>query len=111
MTITVRKVGDFNVLDLKGPLKIGDAERAFRSQIEQLIQSGVRNFAVNLSEVPMMDSSGIGAITRTFKAITEQGGKMTFFGAPKMVRMTLKMVGLDRYLGMYEDESSALAAS
>lgn len=36
--------------------------------------------------------------------IKEHGGRLTFFAAPKMV-------GLDTLLGLYEDESSALAGS
>lgn len=43
--------------------------------------------------------------------IKEHGGRLTFFAAPKMVKQTLKMVGLDTLLGLYEDESSALAGS
>jgi len=111
MVISVRKAGDVTILDLEGPLKIGEAEQAFRKEVQALLESGVRSFAVNLTHVPMIDSSGIGAITRIHRTLSEHGGKMIFYGAPKMVRKTLKMVGLETYLGMFEDEASALAGS
>ena len=109
MDVTVRKVGHFNILDLKGPLRIGEAEQKFREQVKSLVESGEKNFAINLAAVPMMDSSGIGSCVRTHKMLKEIGGKFILFAPTKMVRQTLKMVGLDRFFGMYEDETSALA--
>jgi anti-anti-sigma regulatory factor len=40
--------------------------------------------------------------------LKEVGGKFTLYAPTKMVRQTLKMVGLDRFFGFYEDEASAL---
>jgi len=109
--ITVRKIGNVTVLDLKGPLRIGEGEQKFREQVKNLMESGEQILAVNLAGVPMVDSSGIGAFVRTHKMLKEFGGKFTLYAPTKMVRQTLKMVGLDRFLGLYEDEASALAAS
>ncbi len=109
MDVTVRKIGNISILDLKGPLKIGEAEQKFREQVKSLMDSGERNFAVNLAGVPMLDSSGIGTFVRTHKMLKELGGKLILFAPTKMVRQTLKMVGLERFFGLYEDEASALA--
>ena len=109
MDVTVRKIGNISILDLKGPLKIGEAEQKFREQVKSLMDSGERNFAVDLAGVPMLDSSGIGTFVRTHKILKELGGKLILFAPTKMVRQTLKMVGLERFFGLYEDETSALA--
>jgi anti-anti-sigma factor len=108
--VTVRKIGNVTILDLKGPLRIGEGEQKFREQVKSLVDSGEKNFAVNLAGVPMLDSSGIGTFVRTHKMLKEIGGKFTLFAPTKMVRQTLKMVGLDRFFGLYEDENSALAS-
>jgi anti-sigma B factor antagonist len=108
--LTIRKIGNVNILDLKGPLRTGDAERAFREQVKNLIDSGEKIVAVNLAAVPMVDSSGIGAFVRSHKMLKEVGGKFTLFAPNKMVRQTMKMVRLDSFFGMYEDEASALAS-
>ena len=103
-------MGNFSILDLKGPLRIGEGEQKFREQVKNLVDSGERNLAVNLAAVTMLDSSGIGTFVRTHKLLKEAGGKFTLFAPTKTVRQTLKMVGLDRFLGLYDDESSALAS-
>ena len=110
MDVTVRKIGNVNILDLKGPLRVGEAEQKFRDQVKSLIDSGEIIVAVNLAGVPMVDSSGIGAFVRTHKLLKEAGGKFTLFAPTKMVRQTLKMVRLDRLFGLYEDEATALAS-
>lgn len=97
MDVTVRKIGNVSILDLKGALKIGEGEQKFRDQVKTLVDSGEKNFAINLAGVPMLDSSGIGTFVRTHKMLKEVGGRFTLFAPTKLVRQTLKMVGLDRF--------------
>lgn len=110
MDVTVRKVGNVNILDLKGPLRIGEAELKFREQVQNLIDSGEKIVAVNLAGVPKVDSSGIGAFVRTHKMLKEVGGKFTLFAPSKMVRQSLKIARLDHLFGLYDDEATALAS-
>ncbi len=109
MNISIRKAGRATILDLTGALKLGEAEEAFRSQIQQLIDAGSPNVAVNLSGVTELDSSGIGALVRSFSTIKRAGGKCTYFAPTKRVLMLLKMVRLDSVLDLAEDEATALA--
>ena len=109
MTINVRKAGKATILDLNGPLKMGDAEQAFRDQVQELMDAGTKHLAINLAGVPEMDSSGIGALVRAFSSFKQAGGKCRFFAPPKRVKQTLKMVRVDTVLDLVEDEASALA--
>lgn len=108
MNISIRKAGPATILDLDGPLKLGEAEEAFRNQMQQLMDSGSTHVAVNLAAVSELDSSGIGALVRAFTALKRAGGKCTFFAANKRVLMLLKMVRLDSILDLAEDEATAL---
>ncbi len=108
MNIGVRKAGNATILDLNGPLRLGDAEQTFRDQVQRLVDEGMRNVAINLGGVPAMDSSGIGALVRAYSSIKRAGGKCRFFAASKFVHQTLKMVRLDTVLELFEDEASAL---
>lgn len=110
MTINQRKSDKAIILDLSGPLKMGDAEQAFRDIVQELLDAGTKNLAVNLAGVPEMDSSGIGALVRAFSSVKQAGGKCKFFGAPKRVKQTLRMVRLDTVLDLVEDEAAALAS-
>jgi anti-sigma B factor antagonist len=106
--ISIRKAGQATILDLEGPLKLGEAEEVFRNQMQQLMDAGSTHVAVNLSGVTELDSSGIGALVRSFTALKRSGGKCTFFAANKRVLMLLKMVRLDTILDLAEDEAAAL---
>lgn len=109
MNIGIRKAGRATILDLNGALKLGEAEEAFRSQIQQLIDAGTANVAINMSGVTDLDSSGIGALVRSFTLLKRSGGKCTIFAPTKRVLMLLKMVRLDSVLDVAEDEATALA--
>jgi anti-sigma B factor antagonist len=108
VNISIRKAGPATILDLEGPLKLGDAEEAYRNQFQQLVDSGTTSFAVNLAGVTELDSSGIGALVRSFTAVKRAGGKCTFYSPSKRVMMLLKMVRLDSVLDLAEDEATAL---
>ncbi|MFQ5926302.1 MAG: STAS domain-containing protein [Terriglobia bacterium] len=108
MDIRIRSKGNVSILDLNGPLKLGEPEQTYRQQVQELLEGGTKNLAINLAGVPDMDSSGMGALIRTLSTIKQQGGKCRFFGATKRVLQTLKMVRLDSVLELVADEATAL---
>jgi len=108
MQINTRKAGPATIVDLVGALRLGDSEQMFRDQVDQLMTSGVLHLAVNLAGVSELDSSGIGALVRTFSALKRGGGKCVFYAPTQRVRMLLKMVRLDGVLEIVEDEATAL---
>jgi anti-sigma B factor antagonist len=110
VTINIRTVDQVTILDLNGPFKAGEAEQAFRNSVGEVLSAGVTNLAVNLAGVSFLDSSGVGALVRIFSALKEKGGEFRLFGAPKQVASTLRMVRLDKVLGLAEDETAALAS-
>ena len=109
MTISIRKAGSTTILDVNGPLKLGESEQEFRQQVEELVNGGVQRIAINLAGVPEMDSSGIGSIVRAFTHVKKAGGRCTFFAPTKRVLQLIKMVRLDSVLEIVEDEAAALS--
>ena len=108
MKISIRKAGRATILDIEGPLKLGEAEESFRNQVQQLVETGSTHVAVNLAGVTELDSSGIGALVRAFTTLKRAGGKCTYFAPSKRVMMLLKMVRLDTILDLADDEATAL---
>jgi len=98
------------IVDVTGPVRLGESEQALREKIQELVGSGNRNIAINLAGVTMLDSSGIGALVRSFTSVSRGGGKFVIFSPTKMIRQTLKMVRLDTILSIYDDEGAAMAA-
>jgi len=106
----VRNSDKAAILDVEGAIRLGESEQALRDKVQELLDSGHRNIAINLAQVTFVDSSGIGAMVRSFTSVTRVGGKLLFFSPTKMIRQTLKMVRLDTVLSLYDDEAAALAA-
>jgi anti-sigma B factor antagonist len=109
LSIDVRKAGPAMILDLKGPLKLGPTEEAFRTQVQKLIDSGSTHLAINLAGVTELDSSGIGSMVRLFTGLKRTGGKCVFYAPTKQVSMLLKMVRLNTIFDIVDDEATALS--
>lgn len=110
MTINLRKTNSSDILDMKGALKLGEAEQAFREKVQALLDAGSKNLVINLAEVPIIDSSGIGALMYAYTSAQKTGGKCKFFAPSKQVRQVLKLVLLDTVFEIYDDEGTALAS-
>lgn len=107
--IHLRQVNEVPVLDVSGPLLLGESVELFQSQIQQLLAQGFRSIGVNLAEVNKMDSSGMGALVRAYTSVKKNGGNLHAFAPSTQVRQMLKMVRLDTVLSLFDDEAAALA--
>jgi anti-sigma B factor antagonist len=105
-----RKVGDVCVIDLRGPLVRELPVLAFRDQIREFLDRGMRNFAINLADVPYADSYGLGGLAATFNLVEQAGGRIIFFAARERLVRTLQRLRLDSVLELFRDEGSALSS-
>jgi anti-anti-sigma factor len=110
VTINIRILDQATILDLNGSFKAGEAEQAFRNSVADLLSAGVTNIAINLAGVSFLDSSGVGSLVHTFLTLKGRGGKFKLFAASKQVAQVLRMVRLDRVLGLEKDEAAVLAS-
>ena len=109
MKIIVRKTNDVTVLDLIGPLVWEQPVEAFRNQIASLLAAGTTNLAINLAQVPILDSPALGALFAAHKSVEEAGAKWKFFAAPEQVLRMLQRVHFDKIFELLEDEASAVS--
>ena len=110
MTVKVRKLKRATVLDLEGTLNQGQPVQSFLDAIHVQLTDGAPNLAINMGTVPMIDSSGVGALLRALTKANEAGARLIFFAAKPAVMNSLKRVRLDVVLSLAEDEASALAS-
>jgi len=107
---SVRKQGDTAIVQLQGRLALGAPVEDFRATwTEALSGGGVKNVVVVLTDVTMIDSSGIGTMIRCHSAVTAQGGKLKLVGANNTVRQAFKVTRLDKVFEFHESEETALA--
>ena len=110
MEIKTRKRGEFILVELEGRLCLGPDTEAFRDTILGLLDRGEKNILIDLGRVPMLDSSGIGALIRCYNAVRQAGGKYKLLSPSKFVRRTLEVVRLESLFEIYEDEQTAAAS-
>ncbi len=110
MEIDVRKKEEVQVIHLHGDLKIGEPVDSFRQTVEELFGNGDSRIVVNVSDVPMIDSSGIGALVRLLTIAKQRGGALKLVNPSKLAVQTLKIVGLLNLFEIYNDEGEAISS-
>jgi anti-sigma B factor antagonist len=110
LEIDVRKREEVQVIHLHGDLKIGDPVDSFRQTVEELFGNGDSRIVVNVADVPMVDSSGIGALVRLLTIAKQRGGALKLVNPSKLTVQTLKIVGLLNLFEIYPDEAEAVSS-
>lgn len=108
MDLQIRNVRNVVILDLTGRLIMGEPERSLRSTVHNLLDTGSRNFAINLAEIKYIDSCGIGSLAAIWTTSRKAGANCKLFAIPKKVLLMLKISHLDTVFQVLEDESAAL---
>lgn len=110
MDINVRKRSQVQVLQLKGQLRLGDAVDDLQRTINESLAEGDTRFVINLSEVPMIDSSGIGVLVRFLTSAKRRGGNVKLVNLSSFAQKTLRVVGVLGLFDVYEDDDQAVAS-
>ena len=110
MATLLRRAGTTAILDVSGKLALGDGVDDFRSKWTEALTTGCKNVVVNLAQVPMIDSSGMGSMIRCHAAAVAHHGRVKLVGANDTVRNALQITHLDAVFDFYEDEAAALAS-
>lgn len=110
MDLSVQKQSGVQVIRLRGRLTLGDAVDSFREALEVSMENGNYRIAINFSEVPLMDSSGIGVLVRNQTTAKQLGGAIKLVQPTEFILKTLKMVGLLNLFDVYGSEDEAIAA-
>jgi anti-sigma B factor antagonist len=110
LEIDVRKREDVQVIHLHGDLKIGEPVDSFRQTVEELFGNGDSRIVVNVADVPMIDSSGIGALVRLLTIAKQRGGALKLVNPSKLAVQTLKIVGLLNLFEIFDDEGQAVSS-
>jgi anti-sigma B factor antagonist len=110
MDISTRKQGGVQVIRLKGALRLGDAVDGFRNTVISAIDEGDTNFVLNLADVPMIDSSGIGELIRLHTRLKREGGEIKLVNPGKFVLHTMNLVKIVSMFDIHDSDEAAANA-
>ena len=106
---TTRVKEDVSIIDLDGKLIAGDVAVLYDA-VQRLTSRGVTKILINMDQLDMMDSSGLGELGKSAKLAMSNGVALKLTNLGREVRRTLEAAG---YLGQFEtfDSESAAVAS
>ena len=100
---------EVSILHVEGKI-LGNAADVFREEMQQQLQIAHGKLVVDLMNVPLIDSSALGAIVLTLKHCQKSGGKLVLLNPQKTVREVLEVTQLATVIEIYDTEESASAA-
>jgi anti-sigma B factor antagonist len=78
----------------------------FKTEMSAIIQAGARQIVLDLSEVKMVDSSGLGTMVSLLKSMNGQGS-ISVRGATPSVLGLFKLTRMDRVFNVIDSGASA----
>src|SRR5262249_28757853 len=110
ITIGIHYVGTIAALDMRGKFIKGQGGFQLQMLVDKVLQAGTSKILLNLTEVPIIDSMGIGEIVRAFKRVQEAGGALKLVGVTDRVYGALKITQLLDLIESFDNEESAVAS-
>lgn len=110
MDIELRSLGQVKLVKLRGRLNLGESVDRLRETLDDLMDNGDTRIVMDLSEVPWIDSSGIGLLVKILTSAKQQGGSIKLLNPSKFTVQTLKMICLLDLFEIFEDQQLAVAS-
>jgi anti-sigma B factor antagonist len=108
--VDVRRVDDVIIVDLEGRLVLGVGDEILRDVINELLAEDWKKILLNLREIRIMDSSGIGEVLSSWKLAKRFGASVKLLRPGPHIQRTLRLTQLLPLLEVYEDEAEAVAS-
>ncbi|MCY1138295.1 STAS domain-containing protein [Actinoplanes sp. Pm04-4] len=109
LLVSARPGRGCTVVGVRGDLDMATSPR-LQNSLQELIDAGDRRVVVDLAGVGFMDSSALGALVVTYKALREAGGRLALAAAGPGVRYVLSITSVDQVIELYDSVEAAEAA-
>ncbi len=98
------------IFHVRGKMLGGADANQLNERIHQLLDESKNRFVLDLSEVDMMSSSGLGVLVSALTAVRNQMGDMKLAALPEKIHHILKITKLDQIFEIYDTVESAVSA-
>jgi anti-sigma B factor antagonist len=110
MKVDVRHVDDVIIIDLDGRLVMGVGDELLRDVMNEIVAEGWTKIILNLRDVSVMDSSGIGEVVSSWKLARRFGGTVKLLRPVPAVQRTLRLTQILPLLEVFSDEGEAVSS-
>lgn len=98
--------GDKTILRISGELDALSAAE-LRPLLDRLVEEKRNDVSVDLSQLRLVDSSGVGALVSLYKRVRAGGGQVVFTGVTAQPLVIFKLLRLDVVFGLPPEERAA----
>ena len=108
MDITVKFQNENIILRVSGSI-LGEDRIQLSDQIQELVDNGGKNVILNLQDVDLMDSVGLGMLVALRTSLQRREVKLLLSNVDRSVRSLLLITKLNNVFDLYDTEDEALA--
>jgi anti-sigma B factor antagonist len=110
LNISKRQVNGVTVVDLAGKIALGESNRALHDELRELAQGSEKNILVNLRNVTLIDSSGLGELVAGYASIEKSGGTMKLTNLPDRATELMTITKLYTVFDVFDNEADAVSS-
>jgi len=103
----IRRNPDATVVMLAGDVDLHHAP-ALHSALLDISEARPKRLIVDLTDVPYMDSSGVGTLVYILRRVNNYKGKMALVGMNNRVRSVFEITKLDQFFTIRDTEAEAM---
>lgn len=109
LEIDCKLVGDARVLTLGGHITTAESQ-VVSENLSRLVADGTNPIVVDMTNVDIITSDGLGALIRARKASAEAGGTLALSGVKGNILDVFRMTRLDKIFPLYDSVGAAIKA-
>ena len=109
MELRERQAGNVTVIDFSGD-GVGSEPSALKPLVQSVLNRGVRRIVFNVAQLQNMDSTCVGEIFASYKAVVSSGGDLKLAHPDGHVRRLLRVTKVDTFVRLYDSEEDAIAS-
>ena len=106
MIKSIRKLGNYNIIDVAEPSRSYDDVTNIRDTLEGLMDQGEYSVAINLNKVDFIHSYFIKILTTGYKKMKVKGGNLCVIGANEFIRNLMRLLNIDEFISVFANEES-----
>jgi len=107
MEITKDLVDEIIILRFKGNILSGVDANKIHQMVHEGLEADHRNFILDMQEVSLINSSGVGILIGALTAAKNQNGGVKLASVSEKVNHIFNMMHLDQVFSMYESVDNA----
>jgi anti-sigma B factor antagonist len=108
--ISQSKIDSVALLLLKGTMVAGKDTELLTGAVSELLEAGQSQIVLDMGQVNYIDSTGIGALVRSYNLAMAKGAAVKLLHLTKRIHDVLQITRLSTVFEIYDDPQKALAS-